>query len=108
MNVILSVSSFYEVCSAVSRSISWARCLAACGYSEVRVAAIFKTDKKKQTNKKGAHFLAFVAKVEVVTTEVSQSEELREWDGIFYVLWMRGRMQQVVMRISWFVVYASG
>ena len=27
MNGILSVSSFFEVCSAVSRSISWARCL---------------------------------------------------------------------------------
>ena len=27
MNGILSVSSFREVCSAVSRSISWVRCL---------------------------------------------------------------------------------
>ena len=27
MNGILSVSSFCEVCRAVSRSISWARCL---------------------------------------------------------------------------------
>ena len=27
MNVILSVSSFGEVCIAVSRSISWPRCL---------------------------------------------------------------------------------
>ena len=27
MNGILSVSSFYEVSSAVPRSISWARCL---------------------------------------------------------------------------------
>ena len=27
MSGILSVSSFCEVCSAVSRSISWARCL---------------------------------------------------------------------------------
>ena len=27
MNGILSISSFCEVCSAVSRSISWARCL---------------------------------------------------------------------------------
>ena len=27
MNVILSLSSFGEVCIAVSRSISWARCL---------------------------------------------------------------------------------
>ena len=71
----------------------------ACGYSGVRVAAFFE---------KLAHFLAFVVKVGVVTAEASQSEELREWDGIFYVLWMRGRMQQVVMRISWFVVYASG
>ena len=46
-----------------------------------RVAAIFKTKKKKkkqkETNKKGPHFLAFVAKVEVVTTEASQSEKLR-------------------------------
>ena len=55
MNVILSVSSFYEVCSAVSRSISWARCLAACGYSEVRVAAIFKTDKKKTKQTRKGH-----------------------------------------------------
>ena len=27
VNGILSVSSFSEVCSAISRSISWARCL---------------------------------------------------------------------------------
>ena len=71
----------------------------ACGYSGVRVTAFFE---------KLAHFLAFVVKVGVVTAEASQSEELREWDGIFYVLWMRGRKQQAVMRISWFVVYASG
>ena len=82
MNGILSVSSFCEVCSAVSRSISWARCFAF-GYSGVRVAAFFE---------KLTHFLAFLVKVGVVTAEASQSEELREWDGIFYVLWMRGRM----------------
>ena len=27
MNGIVSISSFWEVCSAASRSISWARCL---------------------------------------------------------------------------------
>ena len=53
------------------------------GYSGVRVAAFFE---------RLAHFLAFVVKVGVVTAEASQSEKLREWDGIFYVLWMRGRM----------------
>ena len=53
-----------------------------------------------------AHF-AFVVQVGIVTAEASQSEKLREWNGIFYVLWMRGRMQQIVMRISRFVVYAS-
>ena len=55
----------------------------ACGYSGVMVAAFFE---------KLAHFLAFVVKVGVVTAEGSQSEKLRDWDGIFYVLWMRGRM----------------
>ena len=55
----------------------------ACGYSGVRVAAVFE---------KLAHFLAFVVKVGVVTAEASQSRKLREWDGIFYVLWMRGGM----------------
>ena len=53
------------------------------GYSGVRVAAFFE---------KLARFLAFVVKVGVVTAEASQSEKLREWDGMFYVLWMRGRM----------------
>ena len=53
-----------------------------------------------------AHF-AFVVKVGNVTAEASQSEKLREWNTIFYVLWMRGRMQQIVMRISGFVVYAN-
>ena len=53
------------------------------GYSRVKVAAFFE---------KLAHFLAFVVEVGVVTVEASQSEELREWDGIFKVLWMRGRM----------------
>ena len=38
-----------------------------------------------------AHLTAFVVKVGAVTAEASQSEKLREWDGI-YVLWMRGRM----------------
>ena len=55
----------------------------ACGYSGVRVAAFFE---------KLAHFLAFAVKLGGVTAEASQSEKLREWDDIFYVLWMRGRM----------------
>ena len=55
----------------------------ACGYSGVRVAAFFE---------KLAHFLTFVVKVAAVTAQAFQSEKLREWDGIFYVLWMRGRM----------------
>ena len=49
----------------------------ACGYRGIRVAAFFE---------KLAHFLAFVVKVGVVTAEASQSEKLREWDGIFYVV----------------------
>ena len=73
---------FCEVCRAVSRSF-FLGAVFACGYSGVRVAAFFE---------KLAHFLAFVVKVGVVTAEASQSEELREWDDIFYVLWMRGRM----------------
>ena len=32
-----------------------------------------------------AHFLAFVVKVGVVTAKASQSEQLREWDAIFYI-----------------------
>ena len=43
----------------------------------LRVATFFE---------KLAHFLTFVVKVGVVTEEASQSEKLREWDGIFYVL----------------------
>ena len=61
----------------------WARCLPVHGYSGVRVAAFFE---------KLAHFLTFVVKVGVVTAEASQSEKLREWDGIFYLLWMRARV----------------
>ena len=80
MNGILSVSSFCEVCSLL---VDFLGAVFACGYSGVRVAAFFE---------KLAHFLAFVVKVGVVTAEASQSEKLREWDGIFYVLWMRGRM----------------
>ena len=49
----------------------------ACGYSGVRVAPFFE---------ELAHFFSFVVKVGVVTTEASQSEKLREWNGIFYVL----------------------
>ena len=76
MNGILSVSSFCEVCSAISGSISWARCLSVV------------TAESEQP----ALFFAFIVKVGVVTAEASQSEKLREWHGIFYVLWMRGRM----------------
>ena len=82
MNGILSASSFCEVCSAVSRSISWARCL----------PVVTAKSGQPRFFEKLAHFLAFVVTVGVVTAEVSQSEKLREWDGIFYVLWMRGRM----------------
>ena len=45
-----------------------------CGYVGVRVAAFFENL---------AHFLTFVVKVGVLTAEASQSEKLREWDGIF-------------------------
>ena len=45
-----------------------------CGYGGVRVAAFFENL---------AHFLTFVVKVGVLTAEASQSEKLREWDGIF-------------------------
>ena len=48
-----------------------------CGYSGVSVTAFFE--------KKLSHFLTFVVKVGVVTAEASQSEKLREWDGLFYV-----------------------
>ena len=71
VNGILTVSSFCEVCSAVS-------CL--------------WLQRSQGSRQKLAHFLAFVLKVGVITAEASQSEKLREWDGIFYVLWMRGRM----------------
>ena len=81
MNGILSVSSFCEVCSAVFRSISWARCLplvtAESGYPRFLKNWYISS-----------HFLL----KSVVTAEASQSKKLREWDGIFYVLWMRGRM----------------
>ena len=40
VNGILLVSSFCDVCSAVSRSISCA--MFACGYSRIRVAAFFE------------------------------------------------------------------
>ena len=53
----------------------------ACGCSGVRVAAFFE---------KLAHFLAFVVKVGVVTAEASESEKLKELEGIFHLLWMRG------------------
>ena len=79
MNGILSVSSFCEVCL----SVVFLGAVFACGYSGIRVAAFFK---------KLAHFLAFVVKVGVVTAQASQSEKLREWGGISYVFWMRGRM----------------
>ena len=55
----------------------------ACGDSGVWVAPFFE---------KLEHFLTFVVKIGVVTTKAPQSKKLREWNGIFYVLWMRGRM----------------
>ena len=61
----------------------------ACGYSGVRVAAFFE---------RLAHFLVSVVKVGVVTAEASQSEELREWDGIFYdVAFVKIRFWSVVV-----------
>ena len=73
--------------------------LFACGYSGVRVAALFE---------KLAHCVAFVVKVGVVTTGASQ-QKLREWNVIFNLLWMKGPMQQILMSISSlnFVVYDS-
>ena len=49
----------------------------ACGYSGVRGAAFFE---------KLAHFLAFVAKVGVVTAEASQSKKKEGMVWHFYVL----------------------
>ena len=51
----------------------------ACGYSGVRVAVFFE---------KLAHYLAFVVKVGVSVGEI----ERMKINGIFKVLWMRGRM----------------
>ena len=67
MNGILSNSLFCQVCSAVSRSISWARCL----------PVVTAESGWPRFFEKLAHFLAFVVKVGVVTAEASQSEELR-------------------------------
>ena len=53
------------------------------GDNGVRVAAFFE---------KLAHFLAFVVKAGVVTAEAPWFKKLREWNGIFYVLWMKGQM----------------
>ena len=66
-----------------SLSVDFLGAVFACGYSGVRVTEFLE---------KLAHFLTFVVKVGVVNAEVSQAEELREWDGIFYVLWVSGRM----------------
>ena len=67
MNGILLLSSFcdFDDCSAVSRSISWARCLPV-------VTA--------------EHFLTFVVKIGVFTTKALDSKKLRECNGIFYLL----------------------
>ena len=58
-------------------------------------------------SRKLVHFLAFVVKVGVATTQAPQSKKFVEWNGIFYALWVRGRMWQIGMRICWFVVYGS-
>ena len=73
MNGILSVSF---VCSAVSRSISCARCLPVVT-AESGYPAFYE---------KLVHFLVFVVKVDVVTAEASQSEELREWSHFLGVV----------------------
>ena len=67
VNEILLVSSFCDVCCAVSRSISWARCL----------PVVTAESGQPRFLKRLAHFLAFVVKVGVVTTEVPQSKKLR-------------------------------
>ena len=68
MNEILLVSSFCDVCSAVSRSISWARCL----------PVVTAESGQSRFFEKLAHSLAFaVIKVGVVTTEVPQSKKFR-------------------------------
>ena len=62
----MKFSWFFRSVAFVMRSLLGA--MFACGYSGVRVAAIFE---------KLAHFLAFVVKVGVVTTDASQSKKLR-------------------------------
>ena len=56
-------------------SVDFLGAVFACGYSGVRVAASFE---------KLAHFLAFVAKVGVVTAEAPQFKKLRE-EGPLYL-----------------------
>ena len=68
--------------NSVGLSVNFLGAMFACCYSRVRVTPFFE---------KLAHFVAFVAKVSVVVTaEASQSEKMREWNGIFFLLWMRG------------------
>ena len=62
MNGILLVSSFCDVCSAVSRSISWARCLPLVT-AESGVATFFE---------KLAHFLALPGEVGFGLNKVSE------------------------------------
>ena len=70
VNGILLVSSFCGDCSAVFRSISWARCLpvvtAESGFFEKLV-----------------HFLTFVVKIGVVTTKAPQSKKLENRMAFF-------------------------
>mgnify|MGYP006896104225 CR=1 FL=1 len=60
--------------------------MSARGDNGVRVATFFE---------KRAHFHALAIKVAVVTTETPQSNKLRQWNCIFYVLWMPERTKAV-------------
>ena len=76
MNGILSVSSFCEVCSAVSRSISWARCLPVCKDQVVGEKFVFD-EAYEEVGVARSHFGSHCNTVDffvvVVTTETKNS-----------------------------------
>ena len=81
VNGIVLVSLYCDVCSLVSRLVTWALCL-----------PVAKAESRQ---------LGLLFGVGVVTTEAPK--KFREGNGNFYASWVRGRIRQIVMRICWFV-----
>ena len=72
------------------------------------VEFVFTTDSEyPRLLKKWSISSDLLEKVKLITTQMSKSEEVRKWNGVFNMGGVRRRVQQITMGVCRFVVHNS-